>query len=152
MEKGEYLPQLPEVVPSMENRPVSIFDISAFYAASVPPAEFSDSRLRQLSSDVFAYLVEEIGRIEDSTEVLPVLEAILNEQVQRFEGNIDAYRKDMGTPFTRRLRTILRPIEEQVTELGLRNWTQRLKELQASLSKQDEAQADARSSESVTLS
>ena len=127
------LNQIGEVVPSMKGRRATIFDVPAFYAASVPPSEYSDARLRQLSEDILDYVVSEISRLEDPSEVLPQIEGFLKDQLPAFLGNVEFYRQDLQDPFMRKIRTILRPIEERISELGLTERAAELREFEDSL-------------------
>lgn len=116
---GVALPQLKYVVPRMEGRQASILDIPAFYAASVPATEFSEFRLRQLSDDIMTYLLQEIRRIEDEGEIIPVLERVMKKQVELFAQNSKVYVEQLGVPFATKIRTITRPITERLRELNL---------------------------------
>lgn len=133
IQAGIVLPQLGLIVEGMAGRKATLFDIPAFYAASVPPAEFSDARLRQLSEDMFDYLVEEIQRIEDPSEVNPTLETLLSEQIAVFGQNANLYKERLGAPFVKRIRTILRPIEERLSEMNLRDVYKQIVSLEDSL-------------------
>lgn len=130
---GIDLRQLSQEVPSMSGRKATIFDIPAFYASSVPPSEYSDGRLRQLSDDIFTYLLEEIRRIEDPSEVRPELERLLDSQLDIFMANVSAYKTDLGSPFMRKVRTILRPIEEHLDDMGMGNRAKIVHDFQNSL-------------------
>jgi len=131
--EGIGLNQIGEVVPSMKGRRATIFDVPAFYAASVPPSEYSDARLRQLSEDILDYVVSEISRLEDPSEVLPQIESFLKDQLPTFLGNVEFYRHDLQEPFMRKIRTILRPIEERISELGLTERATELRDFEDSL-------------------
>lgn len=122
----------------MSGRQATIFDIPAFYASSVPPAEYSDGRLRQLSDDIFTYLLQEIRRIEDQSEVRPELEGLLDSQLDTFMANVEAYKTDLGDPFMRKIRTILRPIEERLDELGMGRRAKIVHDFQNSLQEDSE--------------
>ena len=108
--EGIYMPELPEVVPAMRGRKASLLDIPTFYAASVPTAHFSDARLRKLTENMFTYIRREVERVEDSGEVVPVLQAILGEQLAVFPQNAQIYIDHFGTPFAKRIRTVMRPM------------------------------------------
>jgi hypothetical protein len=117
---GIALPELWNIVPAMAERRATIFDIATFYAASVPKSEFSDARLRKLSENTLAYLLSEIERVEDDNEVVPSMRTILEDQMASYKENVALYISELGTPFAKRIRTILRPVGEMSTRLTLR--------------------------------
>lgn len=120
---GISLPELGEVVRGMSGRKATLLDIPTFYAASVPTAEFSDGRLRKLSENMLTFLSREIERIEDSGEVTPVLRTVLEEQLRLYPDNARIYVSELGTPFAKRIRTIMRPVTEFLTALHLKELT-----------------------------
>jgi len=130
---GIELPELGEVIPGMKNRMATILDVSTFYAASVPTAEFSDARLRKLSESLLRYMTSEVRRIEDPGEVVPVMETIMTRQVQTFSTNVEAYLETMGKPFAKRIRTIMRPVTELLTGMHLRSLHEEASALEESL-------------------
>lgn len=131
--KGMDLPELPHVIPGMRDRMATILDIPTFYAASVPTAEFSDARLRKLTENLLRYVSTEVRRIEDPGEVVPVMETIMRSQLDAFEVNTKAYLDTMGQPFAKRIRTVMRPVTELLTELHLRPLHDKASALEESL-------------------
>ena len=131
--EGIYMPELPEVVPAMRGRKASLLDIPTFYAASVPTAHFSDARLRKLTENMFTYIRREVERVEDSGEVVPVLQAILGEQLAVFPQNAQIYIDHFGTPFAKRIRTVMRPMTDLLTSLHLRGLSEESAALEESL-------------------
>jgi hypothetical protein len=117
---GIVLPELATIVPGMGNRPATLMDIATFYAASVPRSEFSEPRLRMLSENTWKYIQAEIERVEDENEVIPAMRKILEEQMRIFPDNVRLYLAEFGSPFAKRVRTILRPVGELATRLHLR--------------------------------
>lgn len=131
--EGIYLPELAEVVHGMLGRKATLLDIPTFYAASVPTAEFSDARLRKLTENMLVYVQREVERVEDSGEVVPVLEKILADQLEVFPDNAQAYISQFGTPFAKRIRTIMRPVTDLLTSLHLRVLNEKAASLEESL-------------------
>lgn len=130
---GISLPELADIVPEMRNRRATLLDMVTFYAASVPRSEFSEPRLRKLSENTWKYVLDEIERVEDENEVVPTMRLILGDQVEIFAENVDFYLTTFGTPFAKRIRTILRPVGELATRLHLREVADRMAVLEDKL-------------------
>jgi len=130
---GIFLPQLPEIVPTMANRRATLLDLSTFYAASVPKSEFSDARLRKLSENTLTYLLGEVERVEDDSEVVPAMRAILEDQLTVFPENARHYVAHFGIPFAKRIRTIVRPVGEMAARLHLREVSEAVARLEDEL-------------------
>jgi hypothetical protein len=136
IQAGIALPELHKVIPAMAGRQATLFDIPTFYALSVPTSEFSDGRLRQLSEDIFTYLIQQIEKLEDSGELVPVLHSLLSEQIRIYSENADIYVRELGAPFAKRIRTIIRPVGERLSDLGLRDLHMQIVSLEDALRNQ----------------
>jgi len=133
LNRGISLAELGNVVEGMKGRKATIFDIPAFYAVSVPKSEYSDAALRALTVNIMNYVKEEVERLEDGSDVAFVLEALFNEQFDVFEENVAIYIEAQGLPFTRKIRTILRPLAEILYENSASGLARRVEAFEESL-------------------
>ena len=120
LESGIPLGELPTMVPGLTGHRVTLFDVAAFYALSVPKEEYSESRVRDLTINMLDYVVEAVTATE--SDPIPALTRILRGQYDAFRANTDAYLDVAGTTFARRLRTILRPLVEMLEDMRARDF------------------------------
>ncbi len=133
LEKGIPLAELGEVVTGMGGRKATIFDIPAFYAVSVPKSDYFDVSLRALTINIMKYVKEEVQQLEDGSDVGFVLEQVFRQQFDAFESNVGFYLDALGNPFTRKVRTILRPLAESLYENSANDLARRVEAFEESL-------------------
>lgn len=133
LRNGFILGELGHVIPGMRGRRVTLFDIPSFYAVSVPKGDYSDATMRSLTANILALVKAEVERIEDSGEVVPVLSRILRDQFEAYRENTPHYFETVGKPFSRKVRTILRPFVELLAELHLREFREEVEQFENSL-------------------
>lgn len=119
LRKGLTIPHLAYVIPGMAGRPVTMFDVPAFYAVSVPRDSYSDLLLHDLTSNILSVVHEEAVRIERVGEALPALAPLLLEQFRIFRENSKHYIETLGSPFSRKIRIVLKPFIDLVMDLRL---------------------------------
>ena len=129
LQEGISLRELEIVVPDLSGSRFTIFDIAAFYALTVPKDLYSDILLHAMVEDFLALVRREVEALEDEAEALPVIQAVLLDQLTAFEKNIDAYIASSGLPFARKLRRILRPLGDVFNDLHLRESASRVEAL-----------------------
>jgi len=118
--EGIRLPELELVVPALARARFTIFDIGAFYALTVPKEQYFDIQLHDMVADFIQRIRDEVEKVQDASNAVPTLAAVLREQYDRFEGHIDAYREVGGAPFVRKLVQLLRPLVDILDDLHLR--------------------------------
>lgn len=121
LRNGLSLGQLAAVIPGMSGRRVTMFDVPAFFAISVPRDIYQDSLLHDLTSDILSVVQNEVKRIEHAGEVLPALAPLLHEQFETFRENSKFYLDAMGKPFSRKIRAIMKPFLDIVMDMRLRD-------------------------------
>ena len=121
LRKGLSIGQLATVIPGMAGRRATIFDVSAFFAVSVPTEIYSNSLLHDLTSDILSVVQNEAQRIEHKGEALPAIAPVLREQFETFRDNAKFYLDVKGTQFNRKIRAIMKPFMDLVMELRLRD-------------------------------
>jgi hypothetical protein len=94
----------------------TVFDVAALYALSLPKEDFSDDALRQLSRDFLEFVHSEVLSLEDPADADEVFEHVLRQQFETFKHNTDVYLAEQPG-FARKIRTILRPLSELLTQL-----------------------------------
>ncbi|GAA1853163.1 tubulin-like doman-containing protein [Microbacterium koreense] len=132
---GIALPELEEIVPALKGAHFSLFDIAAFYALTVPKDLYFEEQVYDMVADFLRTVIDEIETVEDDGDARPVIERVLLEQFAAFEKNIGAYLESDGLPFTRKLRSILRPLVMTLDELHLRGAVDRVEALDKRLQK-----------------
>jgi hypothetical protein len=133
---GIEIPELADVVPAMRDRRKTLFDIPTMYAASVPKSEFSELRLRQLAVDMLAYVMSEIERVEDENKVVPAMREVLVNAMQEYPQNARLYVSEFGTPFAKRIRTIIGPVSDLARQLRISDVTEAITAFEEELRKQ----------------
>jgi len=99
-----------------DRRVNTIFDVAALYALSIPKDDFSDDELRELSWHFLEFLRAEILGLEHPTDADEILVRVLREQFETFKGNTELYLAEQSG-FSRKIRTILRPLSELLSEV-----------------------------------
>lgn len=133
LERGILLGEIAEVIPGMKGRKATLFDVSAFYAVSVPKGDYSDAALRTLSANILGYVKSEVEKVEDASDLIPVLERVLRSQFEDFRANSELYFDAVGNQFARKVRTLLRPLTELLDDLHMRELATEVEAFEESL-------------------
>lgn len=110
LRNGIRLPELRHVIPEMADARLTIFDIAAFYAMTVPQALYRDMQVYSMSRDFIDLLRSYVETTEDETDVLHVLEEALMDQFRAFTKNVPIYVGVEGSAFARKVGVVLRPL------------------------------------------
>ena len=121
LRKGLSIGQLATVIPGMTGRRVTLFDVSAFFAISVPTEIYSNSLLHDLTSDILLVVQNEAQLIEHKGEALPAITPLLREQFETFRENSKFYLDVKGPQFGRKIQAIMKPFTDLVMDLRLRD-------------------------------
>ena len=129
LKRGLRLPELGDVVPALVGKRLTVFDVAAFYALTVPKDLYSELEIHTLVSNFLARVQVEIEAVEDADQCLRATEAVMSDQFQAFRTNVDAFMQVGGPQFGRKLRPILRPLTSLFSELGLWDAADEVKDL-----------------------
>lgn len=110
LKEGLPLDQLREDFPAFAKARFSLFDVAAFAALSTPSDDYIEELQFAMVEDFLRHLREDIESITDDEESPAKLDEVLQEQVSIFAGNLERYIAQSGKSFTRKLRTIIRPL------------------------------------------
>lgn len=127
--EGIFLPELgAKVVPALGTAALTIFDVAAFYAMTVPKELYFAEKVYSLVVDFLDRIREEVDAVEDEKDALPALESVLLSQLGRFEKNIPAYVAAGGDQFRRKLGPVLLPLAEMFETLGFLDRSTKMRE------------------------
>lgn len=119
LERGIQLTELRQVVPSFTDDLVTIFDVAAFWAISVPKEDFQEDYLSAMTINFLELLKEEIFRLEDGDQRYSALEKVLRQQFQAFTKHRAAFIETGGSYFNRKFRIIVGALGDLLIDLPL---------------------------------
>lgn len=111
LKSGVRLEQLGRDFPEFGDAKFSIFDVAAFYALSAPSEEYVEDLQFAMVTDFLAVLRDEVYSMTDAEEAGAKVNSVVQSQFRIFAENLERYRQATGKSFTRKLRTVVRPIK-----------------------------------------
>lgn len=133
LREGIKVPELRQVVPELGESPITIFDLAAFYAMSIPQQSYDEADLHRMVTNFVGLVRTYVESVEDESDVATVFEEAVLQQFRAFKKNVPAYLENEGRAFARKVAVILRPLISALGELHCRSATAEIVEFDEEL-------------------